>query len=61
MEEYIDQVGSLDADKLDKKSFKDIKNFVQGEIESHEQVLADETEPDGVRNHIFDSNLPYFG
>ncbi len=41
MEEYIDQVGSLDADKLEDKSLKDVKRYLRDEIDSHEQTLAE--------------------
>ena len=45
--DYLNKVGSFDGDT----SFKDIKKFVKGEVEDHEQVLEDACEDceDGTR------------
>jgi len=41
MDEYLDQVGSLNATKVDDTSFKDIKNFVKDEVDFHQKCLND--------------------
>ena len=39
MDEYLDQVGSLNATKVDDTSFKDIKNFVKDEVDFHQKCI----------------------
>ena len=41
MDEYLDQVGSLNPRKVDDTSFKDVQNFVKGEVDYHQKCLDD--------------------
>ncbi len=39
MDQYVQQLGSFEAEDLEDKSFKDIKKFVQKEVQSHQDQL----------------------
>ena len=41
IDEYLEQVGSLNPSKVDDTSFKDVQNFVKGEVDYHQKCLDD--------------------
>ena len=41
IDEYLEQVGSLNPNKVDDTSFKDVQNFVKGEVDYHQKCLDD--------------------
>ena len=51
-EEYVDQVGSLNAKQIGDASLKDVTNYIKNEIDTHEQTLADKTDNNAVRSRI---------
>ena len=44
MEQYLDRVGSLDADELEDKSMKDVKKYLKNEVADHQETIAQRIE-----------------
>ena len=42
MDQYIDKVGSLEKDDL--SNFGSVKDFIKGEVNTHEDLIAEKTE-----------------